>query len=176
MCLSLGRTLRERSGACWESAGTRRPGGARILSWRAVPRSSRLTLQLALAVAACGGARSDEPDADRHRTASQLDANGCSGRDADAEDDRAREADAEARPAKTTSRRSTTNCGAFEITLDVERAPRTTASFKSLADEKFYDGTNIHRIVPGFVFQGGDPQLNGTGGPGYRSSRRRPRT
>jgi peptidyl-prolyl cis-trans isomerase B (cyclophilin B) len=60
-----------------------------------------------------------------------------------------------------------TNCGAFEITLDAKRAPRTGASFKFLADEGFYNGLMFHRIVPGFVIQGGDPLGTGEGGPGY---------
>jgi peptidyl-prolyl cis-trans isomerase B (cyclophilin B) len=60
-----------------------------------------------------------------------------------------------------------TNCGDFEITLDAKRSPITGGSFKSLADEGFYDGTTFHRIVAGFVIQGGDPQGNGQGGPGY---------
>ena len=60
-----------------------------------------------------------------------------------------------------------TNCGKFEITLDAKRAPVTGGSFKYLADHKFYDDTLIHRIVPQFVFQGGDPQGTGAGGPGY---------
>ncbi len=60
-----------------------------------------------------------------------------------------------------------TNCGDFEITLDPEASPRTGGSFKFLADEGFYDGTTFHRIVAGFVVQGGDPQGTGMGGPGY---------
>jgi peptidyl-prolyl cis-trans isomerase B (cyclophilin B) len=60
-----------------------------------------------------------------------------------------------------------TNCGDFEITLDPRDAPVTGGSFKSLADQGFYDGTTFHRIVPGFVIQGGDPQGTGEGGPGY---------
>jgi peptidyl-prolyl cis-trans isomerase B (cyclophilin B) len=70
-------------------------------------------------------------------------------------------------PAKTYVASVETSCGAFEITLDAERAPVTGGSFKYLADRKFYDGTLIHRIVPGFVFQGGDPTGKGDGGPGY---------
>jgi cyclophilin family peptidyl-prolyl cis-trans isomerase len=61
-----------------------------------------------------------------------------------------------------------TNCGDFEITLDPRDAPRTGGSFKSLADQGFYDGTTFHRIVAGFVIQGGDPQGTGEGGPGYK--------
>ena len=60
-----------------------------------------------------------------------------------------------------------TNCGDFEITLDAKRAPKTGGSFKSLADKGFYDGTTFHRIVAGFVIQGGDPKGTGMGGPGY---------
>jgi peptidyl-prolyl cis-trans isomerase B (cyclophilin B) len=60
-----------------------------------------------------------------------------------------------------------TNCGDFEITLDSEQAPRTGGSFKALADDGFYDGLTFHRVVAGFVIQGGDPKGDGTGGPGY---------
>jgi peptidyl-prolyl cis-trans isomerase B (cyclophilin B) len=60
-----------------------------------------------------------------------------------------------------------TSCGEFEITLDVKRAPKTAASFASLAKAGFYDDTTFHRIIPGFVIQGGDPLGSGTGGPGY---------
>jgi peptidyl-prolyl cis-trans isomerase B (cyclophilin B) len=60
-----------------------------------------------------------------------------------------------------------TNCGDFEITLDPEQAPRTGGSFKALADDGFYDGLTFHRVVAGFVIQGGDPKGDGTGGPGY---------
>jgi cyclophilin family peptidyl-prolyl cis-trans isomerase len=61
----------------------------------------------------------------------------------------------------------TTSCGEFEITLDPRDAPVTGGSFKSLADDGFYEGTSFHRIVPGFVIQGGDPLGTGEGGPGY---------
>jgi peptidyl-prolyl cis-trans isomerase B (cyclophilin B) len=71
-------------------------------------------------------------------------------------------------PSKTYVATVSTNCGEFEITLDAERAPKTGGSFKYLADEGFYDGLKFHRIVPGFVIQGGDPQGTGGGGPGYQ--------
>jgi cyclophilin family peptidyl-prolyl cis-trans isomerase len=71
-------------------------------------------------------------------------------------------------PDKTYVATVATNCGDFEITLDVERAPKTAASFKYLADKGFYDGLGFHRIVPGFVIQGGDPTGTGGGGPGYQ--------
>jgi peptidyl-prolyl cis-trans isomerase B (cyclophilin B) len=60
-----------------------------------------------------------------------------------------------------------TSCGTFEIALDTERAPKTANSFAFLAEEGFFDDITFHRIVPGFVIQGGDPEGNGVGGPGY---------
>jgi cyclophilin family peptidyl-prolyl cis-trans isomerase len=60
-----------------------------------------------------------------------------------------------------------TSCGTFEITLDQELAPDTAASLVALARSGFYDGTIFHRVVPGFVVQGGDPTGSGSGGPGY---------
>jgi peptidyl-prolyl cis-trans isomerase B (cyclophilin B) len=60
-----------------------------------------------------------------------------------------------------------TSCGTFEIELDTKRAPKTANSFAFLAEEGFYDDVGFHRIVPGFVIQGGDPEGTGTGGPGY---------
>ncbi len=60
-----------------------------------------------------------------------------------------------------------TTCGTFEIKLDTRNNPKTTASFEHLANEGVFDGTWFHRIVPGFVIQGGDPEGTGMGGPGY---------
>ena len=60
-----------------------------------------------------------------------------------------------------------TSCGTFVVTLDLDSAPATAASLVSLARSGFYDDTVFHRIVPGFVIQGGDPTQTGTGGPGY---------
>lgn len=70
-------------------------------------------------------------------------------------------------PSKTWTARVTTNCGSFTIKLDVAHSPKTAASFVYLAKQGFYDNLTFHRIVPGFVIQGGDPQGDGTGGPGY---------
>lgn len=61
-----------------------------------------------------------------------------------------------------------TSHGTFEITLDTERAPITASSFASLVSQGFYDGLTFHRIVPGFVIQGGCPDGTGMGGPGYK--------
>jgi peptidyl-prolyl cis-trans isomerase B (cyclophilin B) len=71
-------------------------------------------------------------------------------------------------PAKTYVATVKTSCGTFEITLDAKRAPKTGGSFKYLADKGFYDGLGFHRIVKGFVIQGGDPLGTGAGGPGYK--------
>jgi cyclophilin family peptidyl-prolyl cis-trans isomerase len=62
-----------------------------------------------------------------------------------------------------------TNCGIFTIQLDQKLAPKTTASLVSLVEQKFFNGVTFHRVVPGFVIQGGDPTGTGTGGPGYQT-------
>jgi peptidyl-prolyl cis-trans isomerase B (cyclophilin B) len=69
----------------------------------------------------------------------------------------------------------TTNCGEFTIDLDTDASPRATASFVALARDGFFAGTTFHRIVPGFVIQGGDPTASGSGGPGYKTVDRPPR-
>jgi cyclophilin family peptidyl-prolyl cis-trans isomerase len=60
-----------------------------------------------------------------------------------------------------------TSCGAFTVTLDPASAPKTTASLVALAESGYFDETIFHRVVPGFVIQGGDPTQSGGGGPGY---------
>ena len=57
--------------------------------------------------------------------------------------------------------------GTIKIELYPEYAPNTVANFVNLIEDGFYDGLTFHRLVPGFVLQGGDPDGNGTGGPGY---------
>jgi cyclophilin family peptidyl-prolyl cis-trans isomerase len=61
-----------------------------------------------------------------------------------------------------------TNHGPITIALDPDRAPQTVNNFVFLANEGFYDGVIFHRVIPGFVIQGGDPTGTGTGGPGYK--------
>lgn len=61
------------------------------------------------------------------------------------------------------------SCGSFEITLDVARAPKTTSSFAYLARRGVYNDTLFHRIVPGFVVQGGDPSAAARAGPDIQS-------
>jgi cyclophilin family peptidyl-prolyl cis-trans isomerase len=68
---------------------------------------------------------------------------------------------------KASTVRVVTNLGRFDIRLDVRDSPCTTSSFAALVRKGFFDGTRFHRIVPGFVIQGGDPTATGQGGPGY---------
>jgi len=82
-------------------------------------------------------------------------------------DDKLRKPKLELDPKKSYTAVVETSCGTFEIALDVKRAPKTAASFVSLARKDFYESTTFHRIVPGFVIQGGDPLGTGRGGPGY---------
>jgi peptidyl-prolyl cis-trans isomerase B (cyclophilin B) len=60
-----------------------------------------------------------------------------------------------------------TNCGSFTVAMDEDLGGLSAASFTQLADSGFYEDTFFHRIVPGFVIQGGDPTGTGAGGPGY---------
>ena len=61
-----------------------------------------------------------------------------------------------------------TSKGDMTIALAPERAPKTVNSFVFLARHGYYDGLNFHRIIPGFMAQGGCPEGSGRGGPGYR--------
>jgi peptidyl-prolyl cis-trans isomerase B (cyclophilin B) len=129
---------------------------------------------LALLLSACGGSDKAKPTATPSPQAAAAanvgtDGNHCR-RASDPgkpKRDKLAPPDAELDPSRTYVATVKTNCGTFQITLDAERAPKTGGSFKYLADKHFYDGLLIHRIVPGFVFQGGDPDATGTGGPGY---------
>lgn len=60
-----------------------------------------------------------------------------------------------------------TDKGTIVIELYADKAPKTVSNFVYLVDNAFYDGLTFHRVVPGFVIQGGDPKGDGTGGPGY---------
>jgi cyclophilin family peptidyl-prolyl cis-trans isomerase len=61
-----------------------------------------------------------------------------------------------------------TSKGAITFALDPIGAPKTANNFIFLARYHYFDGVAFHRIIPGFMIQGGDPTGNGTGGPGYR--------
>jgi cyclophilin family peptidyl-prolyl cis-trans isomerase len=69
--------------------------------------------------------------------------------------------------AKTYTAEVTTSKGAFTVELLDDKAPTTVNSFVVLSRYHYYDGVAFHRIIPGFVVQGGDPTTTGSGGPGY---------
>jgi len=60
-----------------------------------------------------------------------------------------------------------TNMGSFEVELATKDAPNTCANFIALAKKGFYNNVTFHRVIDGFMIQGGDPTGTGTGGPGY---------
>jgi peptidyl-prolyl cis-trans isomerase B (cyclophilin B) len=61
-----------------------------------------------------------------------------------------------------------TSHGPIALELFAEDAPKTVENFTRLAREGFYDGVIVHRVIPDFMIQGGDPTGTGTGGPGYQ--------
>jgi cyclophilin family peptidyl-prolyl cis-trans isomerase len=71
-------------------------------------------------------------------------------------------------PNKTYTATMVTSKGTLELLLDPLGAPKTVNSFVFLARWHYFDGIVFHRIIPGFVLQGGDPTGSGAGGPGYR--------
>ena len=71
-------------------------------------------------------------------------------------------------PAKRYSATMVTSLGTMVISLDAAAAPQTVNNFVYLAGHKYYDGIIFHRIIKGFMIQGGDPTGTGRGGPGYK--------
>ncbi len=122
-------------------------------------------LAIALLAAGCGGSSDDAS------TTTAAGADGCSDVTAPAprEDGGATAPKERLDPEVTYRLVFATNCGSFTVTLDQATAPATAASLVSLAQSGFYDDTVFHRIVPGFVIQGGDPTQSGSGGPGYQT-------
>jgi peptidyl-prolyl cis-trans isomerase B (cyclophilin B) len=138
-----------------------------------LPAVSRLLLLLAvcaLLLAACGGS-DDKGDATATPDSAQSvqDETGCQA----VSDPGPKDVGKLPKPKEKLSASKTyvatvsTNCGDFEITLDSKRAPKTGGSFKYLTDKGFFDNTKFHRVEGDFVIQGGDPNGDGTGGPGY---------
>ncbi len=105
-----------------------------------------------LALTACGGSSSDEASNDGGTVATT---EGSAGERPPLD------------PNKTYTVTMDTSEGTFSFALDVKTSPNTTASFASLVKKGFFDGLTFHRIVPDFVIQGGDPNGDGSGGPGY---------
>ncbi len=143
--------------------------------WNCVPVRRITPLFLVLVLAACGGGGSK--DSQGTTTATTTDANGCT--TVEQPKPAARKA---AKPTTGLDRSKTytvtmkTNCGSFSFDLAVKTAPATSASFASLVKKGFYDNTIFHRIVPGFIIQGGDPTASGLGGPGYSTVDKPPAT
>jgi peptidyl-prolyl cis-trans isomerase B (cyclophilin B) len=135
---------------------------------------------LAAALSACGD--DDEPKSDPNTAAPseaapetpattappEAEAGECDAAEAPAGEERtARKPKGALEKGTTHSLVFATNCGEFTVELDPGTAPKAAASLVSLAEQRFFDGTIFHRIVPGFVIQGGDPTASGSGGPGY---------
>jgi cyclophilin family peptidyl-prolyl cis-trans isomerase len=123
-----------------------------------------LTVVLVL-LAGCGGGDDEESSPGGDATA----VTECEEVEApDARDPEMRQAPAnELDATKTYTLEFDTSCGSFTIALDPELAPKTSASLVALANAGYFDDTIFHRVVPGFVIQGGDPTQSGSGGPGY---------
>jgi peptidyl-prolyl cis-trans isomerase B (cyclophilin B) len=134
-------------------------------------RLATLLLLPVLALAGCGGddGGSDDSEAAGTTTSSST-TGGCTDvtpptLPADAQTKPTKKLDA----AKTYTLIVATNCGIFRIKLDQKLAPNTAASLVSLVEKEYFNGVTFHRVVPGFVIQGGDPTGTGTGGPGYQT-------
>ena len=131
-----------------------------------------LLLALVLSLAACGG--DGDSESSEGTTATTEQSTGSGGDDCETVDAPEPKPDGgQTAPTETLEAGTTytlvvqTNCGDFTVTLDPTLAPKTAASLVALAEDGFFDGTTFHRVVPGFVIQGGDPTGTGTGGPGY---------
>ena len=131
-------------------------------------RALPIVLAALLLVAGCGGGSNEASSGD---TSSTTTATAAECADVDAPEARNPEpATAPTEPldpAKTYTLTFDTSCGSFTVTLDQKLAPKTAASLVALADDGYFDDTIFHRVVSGFVIQGGDPTQSGSGGPGY---------
>jgi peptidyl-prolyl cis-trans isomerase B (cyclophilin B) len=149
------------------------------LAYAAMLRTlSVLLCALALVLSACGDDDDQQPAKKKATSAPAAEAQqtGCK----DVQQPAPREAGGQKPPkqpldpGKTYEVEFQTSCGTFTIRLDQKSAPEAAASFAALAKSGFFDDTTFHRIVPGFVIQGGDPTASGTGGPGYSTRDRVP--
>ena len=134
-----------------------------------------LLLTLGVLGAGCGSSSSDSAATSTEATSTEVTTaagtDGCTDVAAPAprEDGNATEPKERLDPEKTYNLVFKTNCGSFTVTLDLATAPATATSLVALSKSGFYDDTIFHRIVPGFVIQGGDPTQSGSGGAGYQT-------
>jgi peptidyl-prolyl cis-trans isomerase B (cyclophilin B) len=150
------------------------------LAYAAVSRVLIALLSAAvLAVAGCGGDDSEPAANDAASQRAELPAEP-QGSCKDIEQPPPRDGGDQQRPKQRLDPKKTyevvlqTSCGDFTVELDQKTAPNAAASFAQLARNGFFDDTIFHRIVPGFVIQGGDPTASGSGGPGYSTRDRVP--
>jgi cyclophilin family peptidyl-prolyl cis-trans isomerase len=130
---------------------------------------------LAVALAGCGGKKAIPAAPGTTNATTTVDSDGC--RPVETPNPKAGRAPKPKEPldpARTYDVTLETNCGSITIRLDVKDSPHTTASFVSLVRRGYFLDTIFHRIVPGFVIQGGDPTGTGTSGPGYATVDRPP--
>jgi len=134
-----------------------------------------LLVTLGLLGAGCGGSSSDSAATSTEATSTEPTAGGATGGCTDVaapaprKDGSATAPKERLDPEKTYNLVFKTNCGSFTVTLDLATAPATATSLVALSKSGFYDDTIFHRIVPGFVIQGGDPTQSGSGGAGYQT-------
>ena len=139
------------------------------MSWRPLRIASLPALLACALLLACGGSDEQSAGSPTPEPPSPAQAAGCEQVEAPApkQDAELPKPDERLQRGKAYLATVATSCGEFEITLDSRRAPRTGGSFRYLAGKGFYDGLTFHRVVSGFVIQGGDPAGDGGGGPGY---------
>ena len=134
---------------------------------------SVLICALALVAAGCGDDDDDSGSTQKTEPAASAPAEEQQGGCKEVEQPAPRDGGGEKKPKQQLDPSATydvelqTSCGSFTIRLDQKTSPNAAASFASLARGGFFDDSIFHRIVPGFVIQGGDPTASGTGGPGY---------
>jgi peptidyl-prolyl cis-trans isomerase B (cyclophilin B) len=122
-----------------------------------------ILLVLGLLLVGCGGNDNESSGG----TTNESSRGGTSTMDCEIGGDESKAELADLEDGKTHSVVVDTNKGSFTFELATDTSPCTTAAFAGLVQKGFFDGLTFHRIVPGFVIQGGDPLGNGTGGPGY---------
>ena len=131
---------------------------------------------LAVALVGCGGKKAIPASLGTTNATTTIDEQGC--HPVKTPDPEERHAPKPTKPldaSKTYDVTLETNCGSITIRLDVKDSPHTTASFVSLVRRGYFLQTIFHRIVPGFVIQGGDPTGTGASGPGYTTVDRPPK-